>query len=325
MTSEPPAEPAVPGSAGASEWLPHTGASSKAPAKEPPASRAPAARPAGRSPSADEAWLPPELSADPGSTRPAPDARARLVPRNAAARAAAPGARALGRQGPVEGASAAIGGRSEHGAARPPLRGPLTAAAIALGAIIAATAGALILTHRAGKASTPQAQRTGRVTTSSTPSDATRSAAAGPPGATRKKRGAPAGAPHGLATPFVVHGSRFAVFVVAGKPWTRAAATISVPGGKRIVFVEVLARRLAPPAVDLQALRFRVVDDGLTVPPLAGVGTGGRALGAAQTPTLNQLVVNHLAFEVTGPLSSLRLKFEPTNAGGTPVTVALAG
>jgi hypothetical protein len=87
----------------------------------------------------------------------------------------------------------------------------------------------------------------------------------------------------------------------------------------------VLARRLVAPAADLGALRYQLIDGVRIVRPVPAIGTGRRALGAPRAPAINRLVVNHLAFAVTGPRASLRLEFAPTNAAGPTITIPLAG
>jgi hypothetical protein len=208
------------------------------------------------------------------------------------------------------------------------------AAAIGLTAIVATTGGALILTHRGGGRSTATTlapttpiTTTPAATAPATTSPATTSPATTTPPAAGVRPGAVAatGKIHGLHKPFVVDGSRFAVFVVAGQPWTQAAVGATAAVGRRLVFVEVLARRLARPPVDLAALRYKVVTHGFVATPLAGVGTGSRALGPVVAPTLDQLVVSRLAFAVSRSAGPLRLRFAPTNAGGPMITVGLTG
>ncbi len=143
-------------------------------------------------------------------------------------------------------------------------------------------------------------------------------------GAPSQTATSPPGGP-GLQVPFVVDGSRFAVFAGVTQPWTRHPRGILPPPGEHFEFITVLARRLVAPAADLGALDYQVIDSGRIVRPVPGIGTGNRALGVPRARTINRLVVNHLAFAVTGPRASLRLEFAPTNGGRSTVTVPLAG
>ncbi len=134
----------------------------------------------------------------------------------------------------------------------------------------------------------------------------------------------PALPPQPLHVPFVVAGSRFAVFVDPRQPWTRAANRRHLPVGQRFVFVEVLSRHLGGAPADLLALRYRLVTpDGIVTYPVSFVGTGKNALALPHAPQGKALVVSRLAFLVSAPLASLSFEFEPSPGGGPTIVVPL--
>jgi hypothetical protein len=127
-----------------------------------------------------------------------------------------------------------------------------------------------------------------------------------------------------LHVPFVVAGSRFAVFVDPRQPWTRAANRRRLPVGQRFVFVEVLSRHLGGAPTDLLALRYRLVTpDGIVTYPVSFVGTGKNALALPHAPQGKALAVSRLAFLVSAPLASLSFEFEPSTGGGPTIVVPL--
>lgn len=130
--------------------------------------------------------------------------------------------------------------------------------------------------------------------------------------------------PQPLHMPFVVAGSRFAVFVDPRQPWTRAANRRPRPVGQRFVFVEVLSRHLGGAPTDLLALRYRLVTpDGIVTYPVSFVGTGKNALALPHATQRTALVVSRLAFLVSAPLASLSFEFEPSTGGGPTIVVPL--
>ncbi len=296
--------------AGDSDWKVPVGAR-QSPAEPPETSVAggsPAAVPASSEPGAADSWLPAEFF---GPPPPPADGSAAAGQPPATAGAGAAWAAAADRATAGDPSPSApaprfarpwAGRRSPRG-----LRSPLAAAGLAAAVIVAA----VIVIGRSGGTAHP----------SGTPGA---QAPAGPAGGPAKTVTSPPGGP-GLQAPFVVDGSRFAVFAGVTQAWTRHGTGFLLAPGEHFEFVTVLARRLVPPAADLGALRYQVVDGGRIVRPVPGIGTGRRALGAPRAPAINRLVVNHLAFAVTGARASLRLEFAPTNAGGPAITVPLAG
>ena len=130
--------------------------------------------------------------------------------------------------------------------------------------------------------------------------------------------------PQSLHVPFVVAGSRFAVFVNPRQPWTRTADRSRLTTGQHYVFVEVLARHVGGAPTDLLALRYRLVTPGgIVTYPVSAVGTGKNALALPHAPQGKALAVSRLAFPVSAPLGSLSLEFEPSTGGGPTIVVPL--
>ena len=294
----------------ASDWRAPVGAPDPAPgpAEKPVAAGGrPSAAAASSEPGAAGSWLPAELFGPP----PPADAKAGPSPAasGAAGAAAAEGATAGAPYSspPVPRFAPPGPGRRSSQRRLPFLAAGLAVAAIAAAAIVISRSGGGGAARPSG---TPAAQApAGGVGTVGAPSQTVTSPPAGP----------------GLQVPFVVNGSRFAVFAGVTQPWTRHPTGIHPSAGEHFEFITVLARRLVAPAADLGALDYHVVDGGRIARPVPGIGTGRRALGAPRARAINRLVVNHLAFAVTGPRASLRLEFAPRNGRGPTVAVPLAG